>query len=150
MHIDSKKPGQEHWSDEGPVITTTVRLADPGGVGAKINNMAQPYLERMKVLVGDAFPDPENLECKHFFGGAALYVGDKICASLTPSGLAFKLPSRRCADLISSGDAVQLRYFAKAPIKKGYVLFANPAVLSKRATNALLVECSVHVSRGDA
>ncbi len=69
-------------------------------------------------------PDDAELICKHFFAGAALYSHGVICASLSPVGLAFKLPDQMCAERIESDAACPLRYFPKAPIKKGYVLFA--------------------------
>jgi len=46
-----------------------------------------------------------------------------IVASLTPVGLAFKLPDETRDRLLSSGHAAPLRYFPKVPIKRDYVLF---------------------------
>ncbi len=88
--------------------------------------MAQPFLHRLKLLVNRQLPGQPQLQCKHFFGGAALYAHGVICVSLTPVGLAFKLPAKVCADLINCGAATQLKYFANSPIKKDYVLFSNP------------------------
>ncbi len=88
--------------------------------------MAKEYLDKLTqfidliVLNGDV-----KLECKHFFSGAALYVNGKICISLTPVGLALKLPEKVRNELLKSSIAVPLKYFAKAPIKKDYVLFTN-------------------------
>ena len=48
-----------------------------------------------------------------------------MCASLTPVGLAFKLPADLRTELIDRGAASNLKYFAKSPIKKGYVLFPD-------------------------
>jgi hypothetical protein len=87
--------------------------------------MAQPFLEKLEVLVQRHLPDEPRLECKHFFSGAALYAHGVICASLTPVGLAFKLPPDMCSELIECGAASHLRYFAKSPIKKGYILFSE-------------------------
>ncbi len=87
--------------------------------------MAQPFLENLKVLVQRHLPDEPRLECKHFFSGAALYAHSVICVSLTPVGLAFKLPEALCSELIECGAASHLKYFAKSPIKKGYALFSD-------------------------
>lgn len=90
--------------------------------------MAREYLERLSAFiekaVSDCF-DGVNLECKHFFGGAALYADERICISLTPVGLALKLPEETKDRLLRSKRAMPLRYFPKGPIKKGYVLFPN-------------------------
>ena len=77
-------------------------------------------------------PDELRLECKHFFSGAALYARGVICLSLTPAGLAFKLPAELCSELIDCGAASHLQYFAKSPVKKGYVLFPDFESLSDR------------------
>jgi len=87
--------------------------------------MAQPYLAQLEGLVKQHAMNELSLECKHFFSGAALYARGNICASLTPIGLAFKLPPDVCTELIDRGAATHLQYFAKSPIKKGYVLFPD-------------------------
>ena len=46
-----------------------------------------------------------------------------MVAMLTPVGLAFKLSTVRCSELIASGAVCPLKYFQKSPIKNGYVLF---------------------------
>ncbi|MEE8388612.1 MAG: hypothetical protein V3R65_08555, partial [Acidiferrobacterales bacterium] len=60
---------------------------------------------------------------KHFFSGAALYAEERICISLTPVGLAIKLPEKTKEKLLKNNKAVPLRYFPRSPIKKDYVLF---------------------------
>ncbi len=94
--------------------------------------MAREYLEKLSTFVANL--DLEGLdasvECKHFFNGAALYVDGKICASLTPVGLALKLSEETREKLFSAEQAVPLRYFPKAPIKKDYALF--PAGVSRK------------------
>lgn len=88
--------------------------------------MAKKYLERLSEFVSEAAPDIPgdiSLECKHFFSGAALYAEGRICISLTPAGLAMKLPEATKHDLFQNGKAVPLRYFSQGPIKKGYALF---------------------------
>ena len=64
------------------------------------------------------------IECRHFFSGAAAYRDGSIVASLTPVGLAFKVPDDVRDALLRSGRGTPLRYFPKAPIKRGYVLFS--------------------------
>ncbi len=82
----------------------------------------------MSVFVAEAtadLPREVNLECKHFFGGAALYAEERICLSLTPVGLAMKLPESTKDDLLREQKAVPLRYFPDGPVKKGYILFPD-------------------------
>jgi TfoX/Sxy family transcriptional regulator of competence genes len=85
--------------------------------------MAHPYLEQLQGLVRIIDRRDVELVCKHFFSGAALYVNGKMCASLSPAGLAFKLGKQRSEELIASQVAVPLCYFKGAPIKRDYVLF---------------------------
>ncbi len=87
--------------------------------------MAHPFLENLQVLASHHLKERSDIECKHFFSGAALYANGLICVSLTPVGLAFKLPDDLCAELIESGVASPLRYFAKSPVKRGYALFPD-------------------------
>ena len=88
--------------------------------------MAKEYLEKLLAFVEEAttdLPRNINLECRHFFSGAALYADERICISLTPVGLAVKLPEGTKDDLISGEKAVPLRYFPEGPVKNGYALF---------------------------
>lgn len=91
--------------------------------------MATAYLESLNRLL-ENLDLARNLnckiECRHFFSGAALYANDKICASWSPVGLAFKLPDDETTRLISNGEARPLQYFPAGPVKKGYALFENP------------------------
>jgi len=87
--------------------------------------VAKPFLDRLETLVNRHLPGESNLVCKHFFSGAALYASGVMCASLSPVGLAFRLPVELRTELINCGAASKLQYFAKSPIKKGYVLFSN-------------------------
>ncbi len=68
------------------------------------------------------------LECRHFFSGAAVYRDGSIVASLTPVGLAFKVPTVVHDRLLESGRVLPLRYFPKSPIKRDYVLFPGSAI----------------------
>ena len=97
--------------------------------------MAKPFFEKLLLLVSDRDLENEadsDLEVKHLFSGAALYSDQVICASWSPAGLAFKLPDSEVTELISSGKAQPLKYFAKGHIKKGYAVFEKPE-LSKQS-----------------
>ena len=112
--------------------------------------MAQPFLDNLKTLADRHLPARSDIECKHFFGGAALYIGGVICVSLSPVGLALKLPEARCAEVIESGAAVPLRYFEKSPIKKGYVLIAQFDELDDDTIAMYFGEAVRHASSADA
>jgi len=88
--------------------------------------MAKEYLDKLTVFIekatADGFEDVD-IECKHFFSGAAVYVEKKICISLTPVGLAIKLPEETKNKLFKNNQAIPLRYFPSGPIKKDYALF---------------------------
>lgn len=91
--------------------------------------MAKPYYEQLEELVKKCELEsgqPESLEVKHLFSGAALYSRDSICSSLSPMGLAFKLSDIEAEKLIKGGKAVPLKYFGKGNIKKGYAMFQSP------------------------
>ncbi len=108
--------------------------------------MAQPYLDQFRKLVAAIEPNNHNLVCKHFFSGAALYLEHIICASLTPKGLAFKLPKSRCDELIAQGKAIPLRYFDNSPIKQGYILLPDFRDLSDAEISPYLEECLTYVA----
>jgi len=109
--------------------------------------VAQPYLQRLQELVSARHASRGALVCKHFFSGAALYAEGIICASLTPKGLAFKLPKPRCEELIALGKASALRYFDKSPVKAGYILLPDFGALSDAELDSYFEECLVHASR---
>ena len=93
--------------------------------------MAQKYLERLTVLMQSATPlmsKKDALEIKHFFSGAALYVNARICLTLTPTGLALKLPEKYRSELLRKKGAKPLRYFPKSPIKKEYVVLPRSMI----------------------
>ena len=77
-------------------------------------------------------------EVRHFFSGAALYRDEKIVGSLTPVGLAFKVPDKLRDSLITGDQAVPLRYFPNSPVKRDYVLFPNSEIEPELATRLLL------------
>jgi hypothetical protein len=112
--------------------------------------MAHPYLEQLQGLVSEAGIGDVDLDCKHFFSGAALYAGGKICATYTPVGLAFKLPRARCKELIAVKLAVPLCYFKGAPAKSGYALFQEPDDLSGESLSSYFSECIEHTLPGSS
>jgi TfoX/Sxy family transcriptional regulator of competence genes len=94
-------------------------------------DMAQPWLSDLQALVKATGLDGD-ITCKHFFSGAAAYRSGQIFMSLSPAGLALKLPDETCAELFSKG-ATPLRYFAKSPIKKGYAVLPDDIREDKNA-----------------
>lgn len=89
--------------------------------------MAQPYLTDLQALLERLDLGDDRFECKHFFSGAAAYVEGVIFMTWTPSGLALKLPQDACDRLLREGGT-PLRYFPKAPVKKGYVVLGSELV----------------------
>jgi len=103
-------------------------------------DIAEPFLTELKHLADQWMKADDRvgaLECRHFFSGAAAYRNGSIVATLTPVGLAFKVPTEVHDKLLSSGDALPLRYFPNAPIKRNYVLIPPWRELS--ATDAALL-----------
>ena len=103
--------------------------------------MAEPFLSDLRQLAGewtriDGSVGP--IECRHFFSGAAAYRGEAIVATLTPVGLACKVSPEARGVLLSSGEAVSLRYFPNAPIKRDYVLFPEGTVEATQAAALIL------------
>jgi TfoX/Sxy family transcriptional regulator of competence genes len=82
--------------------------------------MVESYLRALSALLEGLGP-PETIACMHFFGGAAAYAQGNIFMTLTPVGLALKLPEASRERLITLG-AQPLRYFPTGPIKKDYVV----------------------------
>ena len=101
--------------------------------------MAEPYLGQLSDLVEQMSLGEQpgvELECRHFFAGAALYADGKICASLTPVGLAVKLPLAVREAMLADGRGRPLRYFDGGKVKKEYVLLpagsaADPSALAE-------------------
>jgi len=109
--------------------------------------MAAPYLEQLETLVedlGPSLPKPTDIICKHFFSGAAAYADGQIFMSLSPVGLALKLPEDTRTKLVAEGGT-PLRYFPKAPIKKDYVVLPKK-LRSDRKTLAALVGESLDIA----
>jgi TfoX/Sxy family transcriptional regulator of competence genes len=89
--------------------------------------MAQPYLDDIEALLARfslSRAGDTEITCKHFFSGAAAYADGAIFITLSPVGLALKLPWEDCAGLLERG-AKPLKYFPKAPVKKGYVVLPD-------------------------
>jgi TfoX/Sxy family transcriptional regulator of competence genes len=103
--------------------------------------MAQPYLDQLEEkLRGWRLGRLRGVElvCKHFFAGAALYANGRIVASLTPAGLALKLPEETRLELFRKRKAKRLRYFARGPIKKDYAVVLRPTVSNDSELRELL------------
>ena len=97
--------------------------------------MAQPFLDQLCFIVEGMEnlhigANIEDVDCRHFFSGAAAFMRGQIFMSLTPVGLALKLPQAQCELLISQGGQA-LRYFPKAPIKKNYAIMPQEIVSDK-------------------
>jgi TfoX/Sxy family transcriptional regulator of competence genes len=104
--------------------------------------MAEPYLTDLRNLLDRLAPiagGEHDLTCRHFFAGAAAYAEGRVFMSLTPAGLAVKLPTARCDELLAAGGR-PLRYFPAAPVKKDYVLLPDEAAGDERALAPLIAE----------
>ncbi len=107
--------------------------------------MAKEYVEQLTSLIKQATSGRFNnvsLECRHFFSGAALYANGRICVSLTPVGLAIKLPEESIHALMKQKGTKPLQYFPKGPIKKDYVVLTK-AMLSDTKTLRRWVKVSI-------
>ena len=107
--------------------------------------MAEPYLSDLKSIVAKGVGSGVSIVCRHFFAGAAAYVEGRIFVTLTPVGLAFKLAEPVREELLEA-DATPLRYFPAAPIKREYVLFADPDLLDEQRLTSLLSKSMSHVA----
>jgi len=79
--------------------------------------MARAYINKLSELMERAAPkgSPEaKLEVKHFFSGAAVYANGKICITLTPIGLALKLPEEDIKSLIDE-EGANFRFKSRWP-----------------------------------
>jgi len=97
--------------------------------------MAKIYFQKLEEFMKKLNLETDigsKIEIKHFFNGAALYVNQTICVTLSPVGLAFKLPEQLVDQLINEGDAIPLKYFPKGHIKKGYALFTKPEEINPK------------------
>lgn len=111
--------------------------------------MAEPYLQQLGELIEELALRAQTrytLEPRHFFGGAALYADGSICASLSPAGLALKLPDDTCAELLAHGDARPLQYFEGGRVKKGYVVLSQALREDRTAVCELFRSSFGHVT----
>ena len=107
--------------------------------------MAKGYLEKLTELMNRATAGKfknVDLECKHFFSGAAVYANGSICITFTPVGFAVKLPEESRNALMRDKGTEQLRYFPRGPIKKDYVVLPE-AMLKDMRTLRHWVEVSI-------
>ena len=88
-----------------------------------------------------------TVECKHFFSGAAVYANGRICASLTPVGFAIKLPKDSRDILLKRRGVKPLRYFAKGPVKKEYVVLPKALIGDPNGIRGLLEISVAYVRR---
>ena len=105
--------------------------------------MAKEYLDKLNALINETNIENEIdaiIGAKHFFSGAGLYKNETMCVSLSPVGLAFKLPETEVAKLLDSGNAIPLKYFPKGHIKKGYALFERPDLTKKKLWKQYLLK----------
>ena len=112
--------------------------------------MAKEYLEKLSELMNRATAGKfknVDLDCKHFFSGAAVYANGRICITLTPVGFAIKLPEESRTALMRDNGGKQLRYFPKGPIKKDYVVLPE-AMLKDIKTLQHWVEASIEYVTG--
>lgn len=114
--------------------------------------MAKEYLEKLTELlarVGDDALGEAEVECKHFFSGAAGYANGKICMSYTAVGFALKLPEDARDALMQEG-ARPLQYFPKAPIKKDYVVLPDAILEDTKALRGWVKMSVGYVGRTSA
>jgi TfoX/Sxy family transcriptional regulator of competence genes len=109
--------------------------------------MVESYLRALGALLEGIDP-PDTIQCKHFFGGAAAYASGKIFMTLTPVGLALKLPEASRERLIALG-ARPLRYFPTGPIKKDYVVVPD-GLAHDRAALAPWIKESIGFAQASA
>ena len=113
--------------------------------------MAESYLGQLTDLVDElrlGGAGRPGLECRHFFGGAALYADGRICASLTPVGLALKLPLDSRQAMLADGRGRPLRYFDGGKVKREYVVLSETVASDSSAVRELL-EMSFRYVRGE-
>jgi TfoX/Sxy family transcriptional regulator of competence genes len=97
--------------------------------------VSETYLRNLIALIGRLpanLNSEEAIQCKHFFGGAAAYVGGQIFITLTSRGLALKLP-KDSRDLLIGKGATPLRFFPNGPLKKDYVVIPSSLTDDRKA-----------------
>ena len=109
--------------------------------------MAEPYLKEIQSIV-DRFAANGDVACKHFFSGAAAYVNGQIFMTLTPVGLALKLPETDHNSLLKAGGK-PVRYFPKAPVKKEYLLVPKTLIDNERSLAVWIAKGVAFARTGD-
>ena len=115
--------------------------------------MAKIFLDQLTRMIDRATSGrlgDVTVECKHFFGGAAVYANGRICASLTSVGFAIKLPKESRDRLLKRRGVTPLRYFAKGPVKKEYVVLPKALIGDPKGLRGLLeisVDYVLHLSK---
>ncbi len=100
--------------------------------------MVESYLQALRTLLRDASMDAD-IDCRHFFSGAAAYVDGRIFMTLTPTGLALKLPKLSRTKLLGMGGE-PLRYFPNAPVKQDYVVVPPDIAENRKALAKWIIE----------
>jgi len=111
--------------------------------------MTKEYLDKLSNLINKIYPTkPKNIEItiKHFFSGAALYANEKICITLSPTGLALKLPEKERIKLLKEKGVKPLMYFPKAPIKKEYLVLPKSKIKDLKKLKPLVKTSIDYVS----
>lgn len=109
--------------------------------------MAEPFLNELENIIKStkiSTGQPNPVQCKHFFSGAAAYCDGTIFMSLSPVGLALKLSDEDCQEMMEMGGTY-LRYFPKAPIKKGYVVLPVSIRSDINTLTKLIVKSMTHI-----
>jgi TfoX/Sxy family transcriptional regulator of competence genes len=104
-------------------------------------DLAEPYLTQLQQIVAQIEPlsaGSVSLEFKHFFSGAALYADGQICASLSPSGFALKLPENTRLKLLADGKGAEFRFFSTGPVKKEYIALSDPVLKDEQFLKELM------------
>ncbi|MEH6524730.1 MAG: TfoX/Sxy family protein [Sneathiella sp.] len=112
--------------------------------------MAEPYYSALQHLAETnklLTSRSQDLSCKHFFSGAAAYIDKHIFLSISPVGLALKLSDEDCTALFELGGT-QLRYFPKAPVKKGYVVLTENIVEDEEDLNSWIMRSIAFIEAG--
>jgi len=112
--------------------------------------VAEPYLQDLQSLLARSAPKRGRvvtITCKHFFAGAAAYVDGTIFMSLTPVGLALKLPEDARTELRKLG-AKPLRYFPKGPNKKDYVVVSARLAKDSKALSPWIAQSIAFAQAG--
>jgi TfoX/Sxy family transcriptional regulator of competence genes len=112
--------------------------------------MAKIFLDQLTRMIYRATSgriDGVSVECRHFFSGAAVYANGRICASLTPAGFAIKLP-KESRDILRKRRGVKpLKYFAKGPVKKEYLVLPKGLICNRNSLRRLLEISVAYVER---